>query len=83
MGPNSPKAPKVAGGFDLASLPPDALLTSEQAAAALGLRPSTLAVWRCSGRYGLRYVKCGRLPRYRAADLLDWLNSRARLHSGE
>ena len=87
---NDPKLLKIsghrqnlAGGFDLESLPPDTLLNTEQAAKALGLKPSTLAVWRCTGRYGLRYIKCGRLPRYRAADLLTWLNDRSRLHSGE
>lgn len=29
----------------------------------------TLAVWRLSGRYGLPYVKIGRLVRYRKSDL--------------
>lgn len=73
----------IAGGFDLANLPADALLDDIQAAAALSVKPGTLAVWRSCGRYNLRYLKIGRLVRYRAGDLAEWLQGRARIHSGE
>lgn len=52
------------------------LLTSEQAAAAIGVTASTLAVWRCTRRYPLAYIKAGRLIRYREIDVASFLNSR-------
>ena len=73
----------IAGGFNLADLPADALLDDLQAAAALSVKPGTLAVWRTTGRYALPYLKIGRLVRYKAGDLADWLAGRARTHSGE
>lgn len=74
---------QIAGGFNLADLPADALLDDAQAAASLGVKPGTLAVWRVTGRYALPYLKIGRLVRYRAGDLAEWLAGRARIHSGE
>lgn len=68
---------------DLSSLPRSTLLTTGEAAAALGLRPETLANWRVTGRYALPYVRSGRLIRYRAGDLLDWLDSRRQSHTGQ
>lgn len=52
------------------------LLTREQAAEYLGLRPQTLAIWGMNGRYNLRFVKVGRLCKYRKSDLDKWLESR-------
>jgi excisionase family DNA binding protein len=57
-------------------LPNPDLLSEDQAAAYLSVRPQTLAVWRSTGRYGLPFVRCGRLVRYRRADLDRWLESR-------
>lgn len=57
------------------------LLDEREAAALLNATAGTLAVWRCTGRYSLPFVKVGRLVRYRRADLLEWLESRTR-HSG-
>lgn len=68
---------------DLTSLPRSALLDTATAAAALGLAPETLANWRVTGRYALPFVRCGRYPRYRAGDLLDWLEQRTRTHTGQ
>lgn len=48
--------------------------TQEQAAAYLGLKPSTLAAWRHKGR-GPRYLKIGRSCFYRDADLQEWLDA--------
>lgn len=54
-------------------------LTSTEAAALIGVRPQTLAAWRCLGR-GPSYVKLspGRYGRilYNLNDLEEWLTSR-------
>jgi hypothetical protein len=39
------------------------------AAAFLGLAVITLNTWRSTGRYGLPYIKTGRLVKYRQSDL--------------
>ena len=52
------------------------ILTEDEAAELIGVRPQTLALWRSTQRYGLPYVKVGRLVRYRRADLEKWLESR-------
>jgi excisionase family DNA binding protein len=54
------------------------LLTPEEAAAFLKTEARTLAVWRCTGRYQLRYVKIGRHVRYKRADLEAFIASRTR-----
>lgn len=59
------------------------LLTATQVGEMLGVTPQTLAVWRSTGRYSLRYVKSGRLVRYREEDVLAFINSRTRSHTGE
>ena len=54
------------------------VLFDEPAAAEyLDLQPGTLSVWRCTKRYGVPYLKIGRLVRYRKLDLDAWLASRA------
>lgn len=45
------------------------LLTRQQAAQYLGVSPDTLAVWACTKRYPLPFIKIGRLAKYRQADL--------------
>ena len=45
------------------------LYSREEAARYLGVTPRTLAVWACTKRYPLPYVKIGRLTKYRKADL--------------
>lgn len=52
------------------------LLTSEQAAAYLGVSSGTLEVWRCTKRYHLPFIKVGRLVRYRKSDLDSFLDRR-------
>lgn len=54
------------------------LLTADEVAEILGVTPHTLAVWRSTGRYALRYVKSGRLVRYRAADLDNFIQRRTK-----
>lgn len=43
------------------------LLTPAQMAEFLGVTPGTLAVWRCTKRYALPYIKIGRSVRYSRA----------------
>ena len=54
------------------------LLDDISAAAVLEITPGTLAVWRCTGRYNLPFIKIGRKVRYRRADLDAWLDTRTR-----
>ena len=56
----------------------DVLLTPEQTAEKLTVQTDTLAVWRCTGRYKLPFLKVGRNVRYRLSDVNAWLE--ARLH---
>ena len=60
----------------LETLVTEKLLSPDAAAEVLGIAPKTLAVWRCSGRYALPFVKVGRLVRYRRADLEAFLARR-------
>lgn len=52
------------------------LLTERQAAEVLSVAPQTLAVWRCTHRHGLPYIKVGASVRYRLSDLEQWLEER-------
>jgi hypothetical protein len=52
------------------------LLTPEEAALAIGVTPGTLAIWRCTRRYRLSWIKVGRKVRYRQDDIEIFLNSR-------
>lgn len=54
---------------------PTALLNTEEAARVLGIAPTTLATWRCTGRVPLPYVKIGRRVGYRPADLERFLDA--------
>ena len=54
----------------------DHLLTTAQAAEYLGVSPGTLEVWRSTRRYGLPYLKIGRLVKYRKESLDAFLASR-------
>lgn len=56
--------------------PTDPLLSEQQAATFLGVKPTTLQVWRSTKRYALGYIKVGRLVRYRQSTLQAFLASR-------
>ena len=58
------------------SLDDDELLNEEKAAEVIDVKPGTLSVWRCTKRYPLKYVKIGRLIRYRRGDLRSFAASR-------
>lgn len=52
----------------------DALLTPEEAAKRLTLRPKTLARWRWAGR-GPRFIKIGRSVRYAESEIQAFIAS--------
>ncbi len=60
----------------------DPLLSAEQAAQYLGVQGQTLAVWRCTGRYNLPFVKVGRLVRYRQSALDEFLSQNTATQTG-
>ena len=68
-------------GFDPKS--PPVHIDDKQAADALGVKPTTLAVWRSTGRYNLPFLKVGRLVKYRLSDLAEFLARRTANHTGE
>ncbi|WP_334180713.1 helix-turn-helix domain-containing protein [Pseudomonas nitroreducens] len=68
-------------GFDPKN--PPVQIDDKQAAEALGVKRTTLAVWRSTGRYCLPYLKVGRLVKYRISDLAEFLARRTANHTGE
>lgn len=52
------------------------LLSREEAAAYLGVKPQTLAVWACRRTAGPPFFKIGARVKYRQADLDAWIESR-------
>ena len=52
------------------------LLTPTQMARLLGVSVGTLAVWRCTKRYPLPYVKVGRSVRYTRAQGNEFIKAR-------
>lgn len=51
-------------------------INATEAAKILGVSVDTLAVWRCTKRYPLPYIKMGRKVFYRVADLEKFIDSR-------
>ena len=58
------------------STPRDPLLSEQQVAQMLGVKPTTLQVWRSTRRYALDYVKVGRNVRYRTSAVNAFLDAR-------
>jgi hypothetical protein len=52
------------------------LVSPEVAAQFLGVTIGTLAVWRCTRRYGIPYCKIGKSVKYRLRDLEAFAQSR-------
>jgi predicted DNA-binding transcriptional regulator AlpA len=50
--------------------------TQEEAAVLIGVKPTTLAMWRHKGK-GPRYLKIGRSCFYRVSDIETWLDQQA------
>ncbi|SOD17744.1 helix-turn-helix domain-containing protein [Nitrosomonas ureae] len=59
----------------------DPLFTPNETAEYLGVTEKTLAVWRCTGRYNIAFIKIGRLVKYRKSVLDSFIDSRT--HGGE
>ena len=51
------------------------LLTPKKAAEVLGVAIGTLAVWRCTARYPLPFVKIGRRVMYREQDINNFIEN--------
>ncbi len=54
----------------------DPLRNEDESAQFLGVKPTTLQIWRSTKRYPLPYIKVGRLVRYRQSALDAFLASR-------
>ena len=52
------------------------LWTPEETAKYLGLDPDTLAIWRCTKRYGLPYIHVGSRIMYDPVEVRKWQASR-------
>lgn len=56
------------------------LLTNEETAALLGIKPNTLEIWRCKSK-GPRFIKLGREKqsaiRYRGEDVSEWIDQQS------
>lgn len=57
------------------------LLTPAEVAKTLGVTEGTLSVWRCTGRYPLKFVKVGRRVMYRPIDIDTFVNGRVYEHT--
>ena len=73
-------APKKAA---LLSTPPevDQLLNPEETADRLRTTPGTLAVWRSTKRYGLKFVRVGARVFYRASAIQRFIEQRETLET--
>ncbi|NBQ70268.1 MAG: DNA-binding protein [Nitrosomonadaceae bacterium] len=56
----------------------DPLFTPHEAAAYIGVTVNTLSVWRSNGRYGIPFIKIGRLVKYRRSALDSFIERRTR-----
>lgn len=61
--------------IDLTAYPPHGLLRAKDAATVLDTTEGTLAVWRCTGRHPLKFVRMGRSVRYRVDDLIAFIEN--------
>ena len=57
------------------------LIKPNAAAKILGVSVGTLAVWRCTGRYPLLFVKIGRNVMYRQGDIDSFIQSNVFSHT--
>lgn len=60
----------------MAQLNTSHLYGRQEAADYLGVKARTLDVWASTRRYNLKYIKVGRLAKYRKEDLDDFLARR-------
>lgn len=62
--------------------PEHVTMSTKDAAEYLGIAPSTLEVWRCTGRYNLPFEKIGRKVVYRREVLDRWRAERTHVMTG-
>ncbi|GJL92613.1 helix-turn-helix transcriptional regulator [Hyphococcus sp.] len=60
----------------------DEAVNAAEAAKVTGVPPATLATWRSRGG-GPKFLKLGRVVRYRRRALYEWMAARERRHTGE
>ncbi len=51
------------------------LLSAADVARILGVKEHTLACWRSTKKYQLKWIKIGRTPKYRLVDLEAFINT--------
>lgn len=51
-------------------------LDAEQAALLIGVKVSTLALWRCTKKEQIPYYKIGKKVFYKAQDVLAWMETK-------
>ena len=69
--------PVVKNISETCNVMPSGVMTPRDAAVYIGVKINTLAVWRMTNKYGLRYLKLGKAIRYRKEDLDEWLASKS------
>ncbi|WP_428408434.1 helix-turn-helix transcriptional regulator [Hyphococcus sp.] len=60
----------------------DEAVNAKEAAKVTGVPPATLATWRSRGG-GPKFLKLGRVVRYRRRALYEWMAARERRHTGD
>ena len=65
-----------------AEIAADRLLSAAGAAEYIGVKEQTLAAWRSAGRYGLPFIKVGRLIKYRQSSLDEFLERNTATQTG-
>lgn len=68
--------PDLAAANTETGLPFPDTMSPDAAAAYLGIKATTLAMWRSTKRYPLPYIKVGRLVQYRKTHLDAFLTNR-------
>ena len=74
---------KTGTTYTLDDIAESQLLDDAQSGQALGVKTTTLAIWRSTGRYALPYIKVGRLVRYKVGDIRAFIERRTKTHTGE
>lgn len=52
------------------------LLTTDEAAEMVGVKPGTLVNWRCTKKENIPYIKIGSKVFYKEKDILDWVDQK-------
>ena len=59
----------------------DRLLTTQEVAERLAIKPTTLVSWRSTRRGGPRWIRVGTCVRYRTLDVVEYIENN--LHGGD